>query len=194
MAHRRTVDTFTKLARAAGYPARSVFKLEEANKKFRFLKPKQHIVDLGFSPGSWTLYASKIVGPQGYVLGLDLTPKAMQFPDNVDAKTADVLEWEPSPQMQGSIDVLMSDMAPKTTGQRDVDAYGSIELSERALDLAQLLLTPKTGVLFVKVFQGIGYQELLKRFRAEYKVVKTFKPKSSRKESVEMFVFAKGMK
>jgi 23S rRNA (uridine2552-2'-O)-methyltransferase len=103
-------------AKASGFPARSVFKLEELDKKFKFLRRGQRVLDLGCSPGSWTQYAAEVVGPSGSVLGLDLTPINRTWPPHVQTLQADIFKWQPDAAMKSSFDVLLSDMMANTSG------------------------------------------------------------------------------
>jgi 23S rRNA (uridine2552-2'-O)-methyltransferase len=117
MSHlRKSLDHFSLKAKASGFPARSVFKLEEIQAKYKILARGQRVLDLGCSPGSWTQKAADIVGPLGSVLGIDLTPVTTAWPPHVRTLEADIFKWQPEPAMRGTYDVLMSDMMSNTTG------------------------------------------------------------------------------
>lgn len=188
---RKTQDYYFKKAKKEGFPARSVYKLEEAQKKYRFLGPGQTVLDLGAYPGSWTKYVASLIGPSGLVVAVDLQ-KLGGMADNVRVLQRDVY----SPEILDIIknfplfDVVLSDMAPKTTGRKDVDHFRSIALAERALFLAQEFLKP-SGIFFCKVFQGGDFPSFRDRCRSIFKSVRVIKPKSSRPESVEIFLLCK---
>ena len=191
---KRVQDHYSKKAKSEGYPARSVYKLQEAQKKYHFLKAGQNVLDLGASPGSWSKYAASVVGKQGKVVAVDLNPLAHDYP-NVRQIKADIydLPLEKIKQDIECYDVVLSDMAPKTTGHKDVDHMRSINLAERALEIALQLLCDN-GIFFCKVFQGSSFDEFRNQCRSYFKTVKVFKPKSSRSESVETFLFCSGLK
>lgn len=200
-------DHYFKRAKQEHYPARSVYKLQEIDKRFKVLKAGAHVLDLGAAPGSWTLFAAKKVGPKGGVLAVDIQDIAeaaalsgggdVVFPANVRLLQADVLQREPellqSLQELAPFQAVLSDMAPKTTGQKFTDQARSMELAEMALSLAQEWLAPN-GAFVVKIFMGPDFQEFLKQLRQGFSTVKTFKPKSSRSESKETFCIASGFR
>ncbi len=191
---RRVHDFWTRKAKAQNYPARSVFKLEEADQKFRLLRPGAKILDLGSAPGSWTLYAAERVGPKGLIVSVDLQRPQTKWPDTVRFIQADVLELsvdDLAPVM--AFDVVISDMAPKTTGMKSVDQARSVALSQAAVDLARNVLKNK-GILFFKIFQGPEIETIFSELRQEYKTVRRFKPKSSRAISPEIFGLGLGFK
>lgn len=193
-------DHYFKRAKQERYPARSVYKLQEIDKRFRVLAPGARVLDLGAAPGSWTLFTAKKVGPKGCVLAVDIQDIAaaaaqsegreVLFPDNVTLLMADVLEDEPESlramQAHAPFHTVLSDMAPKTTGQKFTDQARSMELARMALSLAQEWLAPK-GHFVVKIFMGPDFNDFLKELRAVFQTVKTFKPQSSRSESKETF-------
>lgn len=190
-------DHYFNKAKRENYPARSVYKLQEINKRFGVLKPGARILDLGAAPGSWTLYAAKVVGERGRVLGVDLSETQTEFPGNVTFLVSDA--FDPSPEMtailaeMAPLDVVLSDMAPKTTGIKFRDQALSLELCEEALAIARKVLAPG-GSLVVKFFEGPDAKAYLDGLRKLFATVKTFKPKSSREESKEMFVIGLGYK
>ncbi len=188
-------DHYFKKAKQENYPARSVYKLEEIEKQSRLLFPDAAVLDLGACPGSWTLYAAGRVGPAGRVLAIDLNPAGTAFPGNVTYLLGDMLD--PGPDIReafarlGPFDVVLSDMAPKTTGVKFTDQARSLELAEAALSVAFSRLKPG-GAFVVKVFQGPdspAYQQGLRRY---FDKVRVAKPKSSRAESKEIFYVATG--
>jgi 23S rRNA (uridine2552-2'-O)-methyltransferase len=183
-------DVFHRRARAAGFAARSVFKLEEIDQKHHLLKKGARVLDLGCRPGSWLQYAAKVVGPTGALAGIDRTPLEVTIP-GARILIGDVFEVTPK-ALRGDLpafDVLLSDMAPDTTGVRSMDQARSEGLFERALELAELLLAPG-GHFLGKLFQGPDWQRLIARCRTGFGEVKTIKPAGSRKESIEQYVLA----
>jgi 23S rRNA (uridine2552-2'-O)-methyltransferase len=190
-------DHYFNKAKRENYPARSVYKLQEINKRFKVLKPGAKILDLGAAPGSWTLFAAKVVGGKGRVLGVDLSATETEFPENVTFLVADA--FSPSAEMAAAMDglapfdVVLSDMAPKTTGIKFRDQAYSLELCEEAYAIARKVLAPG-GSLVVKFFEGPDVKAYLDGLRKAFASVKTFKPKSSREESKEMFVIGLGYK
>jgi 23S rRNA (uridine2552-2'-O)-methyltransferase len=130
-------DSRTRAAKAQGYPARSVFKLEEIDRRVRLLRPGQHVLDLGAAPGSWSLYASSRVGTNGRVLAVDISPIGQAFPENVVVIQGDALTLEnPVLEKFAPYDVVLSDMAPNTSGNKVRDQAYSFELFMRALEVA----------------------------------------------------------
>lgn len=181
-------DHRTLQARAKGYPARSVFKLEEIDQRCRLLRPGQCVVDLGAAPGSWSLYAAQKLGPQGRLLSIDLLPIEQAFPETVTVVTGDALNLDSELHRQWApYDVILSDMAPKTTGDKFSNAARSTDLFLGALEVAVEHGAP--GAHFVgKLFMGADFErtraELTKRFEA----VRIMKPKGTRDSSVEVFL------
>jgi len=183
-------DHYFKRAKHDHYPARSVYKLKEIDKRFHILSQGQRILDLGAAPGSWTMFAAEKAGPQGSVLAVDLQETDQNFADNVIFLQGDV--FEPPPEVaehmaeRTPFHVVISDMAPKTTGHKSTDQARSMALAEEALALACEHLIVG-GNFVVKVFQGPDDQAYMKAMRMVFDQVKTFKPKSSRQESKEIF-------
>ncbi|WP_428566763.1 MAG: RlmE family RNA methyltransferase [Solidesulfovibrio sp. DCME] len=190
-------DHYFKKAKQDNYPARSVYKLEEIDKPLRLLVPGAAVLDLGACPGSWTLYAAGRVGQTGRVLAVDLNEAGVAFPGNVTYLTGDMLD--PGPDIRdafarlGPFDVVLSDMAPKTTGVKFTDQARSLELCEAALGVALARLTPG-GAFVVKIFQGPDAPAFQKGLRAYFDKVRVVKPKSSRAESKEIFYVATGFR
>lgn len=189
---RRYADHYTKRAKKGGYAARSVFKLEEIDNKHKLFKPGQRIIDLGCAPGSWLKYAAKAVGEKGKVIGLDLQPATINIGNNCQWLVGDInqLKAELIKNQKRSFALILSDMAPNTSGMKDVDHYRSIELAEQALELCQSLLIAG-GHLLVKVFQGSDFDQYRAKVRSHFKKVILEKPDSSRRDSREIFILAK---
>lgn len=186
---KRREDHFTKNARQKGYPARSVFKLQEIQRKFYLIRKGDQVLDIGASPGSWSLFVVKEL--KARVVGIDLQEpddRLKELPgmnflrgDLNDVGIGDTL------QELGPYDVVISDAAPKTTGNRLVDTQRSYALTERVLELASVCLI-QGGHLVMKIFQGGAEQELRERIKGNFRSVKAFKPRSSRKESIETYL------
>ena len=194
---RKVQDYYFKKAKKEKYPARSVYKLEEAQQKYRFLKKGDTVLDLGCQPGSWSIYAAKTVGPKGFVVGVDL-----QDGNRVNiAKAAEII-WlhdditaddtvENIEKIRKSFRVILSDIAPRTSGNKWVDQQQSLNLARRVLELTGRLLE-SGGNFYVKVFEGEDFKEYVDSVRKSFKTVKIVKPKSSRTESREVFVLGMG--
>ena len=188
-------DHYTRKAQKDNYPARSVYKLQEIQKKTDVLRKGDRVLDLGCAPGSWTIYAAETVGPGGKVVGVDLNPVEVSLPANARTITGDLLEPDADVReaMAGPCDVVLSDMAPATTGNKNVDAVRSFVLAESALELAKTVLRPG-GALVCKIFQGPDFEEFLNRIKAGFDRHKIYKPQSSRKSSREIFIIGMGKK
>ena len=185
-------DHYSRQAKKARYPARSVFKLEEIQQKHRLIKKGDRVLDLGCSPGSWLLYAAKLTGDKGRVVGIDLKPVKIQSASNVEIIIGDVFELDTG-SLGRDFNVVMSDMAPATTGHKAVDAARSAGLSEAALEIARNVLLPG-GAFVCKIFQGPDFNQFVNSVRACFDKQKIFKPRSSRKASKEIFVIGLGLK
>ncbi|MFH7320356.1 RlmE family RNA methyltransferase [Desulfurivibrio sp. D14AmB] len=185
-------DHYFHQAKKAGYPARSVYKLVEAQQKFGLLRPGNRVLDLGCQPGSWSMYAAEQVGARGLVVGVDLNPgpirprKGAPFHFILGDITKETVLARVK-AISPSYTVLLSDMAPRTTGNRWTDQQQSLNLAREVLRLAGELLEPG-GRWYCKVFEGEDFKELVDSLRPWFARVKIFKPKSSRSESREVFV------
>lgn len=184
----RTQDAFGKRAQKEGYPARSVYKLQEIDRRVRLFRRGMRVLDLGACPGSWTLYAAERVGREGKVIGIDLNPARTALPPQAHYQTGDVMEVT-ADALGGpsSFEVVLSDMAPKTTGARDRDQYLSFELYMRALHIATEVLVPG-GWFVAKLFQGPEFEEARAAARRVFEKVRLIKPEASRDESYEVFI------
>jgi len=190
-------DAFYKKAKREGYRARSAYKLIELNREFRLLRAAMRVVDLGAWPGGWVQVAAELVGRTGKVVGIDLVAlEPLSFPQ-VKLLQGDVTD--PAQQerilaaLGGPADVVLSDMAPKLSGIREVDETRAVALCRAALHCAQTLLRPG-GALLLKVFMGAEHKALLLELRSLFPLVKTSKPESSRKGSTEVYVVATDFK
>ena len=190
-------DTFYKKAKREGYRARSAYKLIELNREFRMLRPGMRVVDLGSWPGGWVQVTAELVGQTGKVVGIDLValePLSFTQVTLLQGDATDPAQQEKIlAALGGPADVMLSDMAPKLTGIREVDEARSMELCHAALHCAQTLLRP-SGMLLLKAFMGPEHKALLSELRLIFTSVKTTKPESSRKGSAETYVLAAGFK
>ena len=182
-------DHYTRQAKKDKFPARSVYKLQELQKKFRLLNRGYRVLDLGCAPGSWLKYAANVVGPTGRVIGVDLNPVTIDLPDHAVALVGDVFDMDADLKaaIGTGFHAVISDMAPSTTGIKHVDTARSETLCESALAIADALLLPG-GILVCKIFQGADFNSVLKTVRPLFEKQKTFKPQSSRKASKEIFI------
>ena len=182
-------------AKKENFPARSVYKLEELQKKFQLIHPGDKVLDLGCAPGSWLKYAAGITGPRGMVAGIDLKPVTEELPDHVRVITGDILEMDdPVREFIGDgYNLVLSDMAPNTTGHKDVDAIRSFVLCEAALGIADGVLSPG-GSFVAKIFQGHDFEDFIESVRKMFATRKIFKPQTCRKESKEIYVIGIGKK
>ena len=194
---RKVNDFYSKKAKKENFPARSVYKLEEAQKKYKIIRRGDSVLDLGCYPGSWSLFASEIVGPKGVVVGVDLKQAdCSSRPESgpIHWVCQDITKPELVTQVRKirpAFRVLVSDLAPGTSGNRWVDAQRSLELVNTTLSLAEILLL-NGGHYMCKVFQGEDFPAFVKKIKGRFSMVKVIKPKSSRVESREVFVL--GMK
>lgn len=191
----RWEDHYTRKARKDNYPARSVYKLQEIQRKFRLIKKGQRILDLGCAPGSWLLHAAQLTGEGGQVVGIDLKPVTGKLPRQTEVFKGDVFNPD-GPMLralEGGFHVVLSDMAPATTGNKDVDAARSFNLCEAALTIAEQNLLPK-GAFVCKIFQGEDFKAFTERVKQGFQNCAIFKPQSSRKASREIFIVARGKK
>ncbi len=181
-------DKYFKQAKEEGYLARSAYKLKELQERFRIIRSGDRVLDLGCAPGAWLQVAGEIVGPQGVLVGLDLSPVDHRLLPNAFTIVGDANEVDPATLMGESglpFDVVLSDMAPNTSGHGD--DLRSSHLCHRVLDLAGSVLRPG-GNLAMKILEGAMYSDILGRTRGMFPDAKGFKPKSSREVSREMFI------
>jgi len=181
-------DARTRAAKAQGYPARSVFKLEEIDRRVKLFTPGQRVLDLGAAPGSWSLYAAERVGERGAVLAIDRLPMAQAFPPNVRVVEGDALTLETSALSElAPYDVVLSDMAPNTSGSKGADQARSFELFMRAADVARQLGRP--GSHFVgKLFMSSDFGAARAALTGAYEKCQVIRPEGTRSRSSEVFL------
>ena len=186
-------DHYFKESKIQGYRSRAVFKLIEMNKKFKFLQKKTLLVDLGSSPGSWTQFASKEI-TKGKILAVDITP--MKEINNVDFINGNFLDENIFNKIKiyfsSKVDVVLSDMASNTSGNKELDAYRTGELCLKAMNLSKQILQDN-GVFLSKLFMGSIFKEINETAKKSFKKVVIFKPLSSKKESKEIYIYCKGV-
>jgi 23S rRNA (uridine2552-2'-O)-methyltransferase len=184
-------DKYFKKAKQEGFAARSVYKLQEIDQKFRVFRAGQTVLDLGASPGSWSQYATQKIGDKGRLLGVDLSPVTVSLPNatfiTADLRDLNLEEIFQSHGFQPPFDVVMSDMAPKTTGIKSVDQARSMELCELALDVARRFLKPN-GTFICKFFQSGEFGKLRADIKKVFDRVEAIKPDSTRSISKEIFL------
>jgi len=186
-------DHYTRQAQKDNFAARSVYKLQEIQKKYRILKRGTRVLDLGCAPGSWLQFAAQTAGPDGRLVGIDLTPVTIVLPDHVTVITGDVadLEGHLTQLEQTRFDTVLSDMAPATTGNRHVDEARSMGLCEAALDIAEKTLVPSGGFV-CKIFQGSDFKAFTDAVKSRFDRQAAFRPQSTRKASREVYVIGLG--
>jgi len=196
--HYQVQDKYFLMAKEMGYRARSAFKLKDIQQKFRLIKKGDTVVDLGAAPGSFMQVIREFVGEDGKLIGFDLQAMKPFAEDNMFTVQGDIFEKE---KILGTlnkagfnkVDVVTSDLAPKTSGIKDMDQGASAVLTDEAAFLASRILKP--GGNFVgKFFEGADTHWLLRRMKRKFKTVNVFKPKSCRDRSFERFIVAKGCK
>ncbi len=189
-------DEYVKRAQREGYRSRAVYKLAEIQERDRVIRPGSTLVDLGAAPGGWSQYALGLLGRKGRIVAmdvLDMEPlpgvRFIQGDFREDAVLDALLE-----ALGGrAVDLVMSDIAPNISGVEAVDQPRAMYLAELAVDFADRVLEPG-GDLLVKVFQGAGFDELLRSLRQRYSKVLIRKPKASRPRSREVYALARGRK
>ena len=196
-------DKYFQMAKERGYRARSAFKLLDVQNKFHLLKPGQKVVDLGAAPGSFLQVIEKFIGPEGFAVGVDLQDIEPLDSANIKTVRGDIMDTDAMLALfneaefirngKGQVDVLTSDLAPKTSGIKDVDQGLSVELTDQAFYLATQVLKP--GGHFVgKVFEGADLPWLLRRVKRKFKKVSVYKPPSCRDRSFEKYIVGIGLK
>ena len=186
-------DPFVQRAKSQGWRSRAIFKLEEIDRREKLLRPGQVCVDLGAAPGAWSQFALSRVGKKGRVIATDLLEVAqlpgMQFVQG-DFREPEVLAAVLALCPEGGVDVVLSDMAPNLSGVDAIDQPRAMHLSELALELAGQVLKAR-GTALIKVFQGAGFEELVRGARRRFGTVKLLKPQASRARSPELYLLAK---
>jgi len=194
--HEARRDLYRRLAREQGYKSRAAFKLIEANERYGFIRERGKVLDFGAAPGGWLQVVSEIVGPEGKVVGIDLSPIRLKE-KNVVVIKMDVhdpgVAAKARDALGGNADVILSDLSPSVSGVWELDQTRQVELTLRVLDLSKELLKPG-GSVFCKLFEGERSQEVRDRFRSTFRSVRVVKPAASRNASSELYYFCEGRK
>jgi len=182
-------DHYTRRAKEEKWLARSVYKLEEIDKKYRLIKPGSRVVDLGCYPGSWSQYIIKKSGRRGEVIGIDLNAPQKVIAQNFKFIKGDVLKFNTESLFSesGKIDLLLSDLAPRTTGNNITDCARSLELADKALEIAVLLLK-KNGHFLCKVFEGEDFKTFQRHVLEYFNNIRLIRPEAVRKRSREIYL------
>ena len=192
--NRQRRDIYVRQSKVDGYRSRSAYKLQEIDEKFKILKNSISLIDLGAAPGGWSQYAAKKV-KSGKILSIDL--KKMENIDNTAQITGDFTETNFQAQIKEhfkyKVDVVVSDMAVNTTGNKSVDSISTGELCKEAIFFAKDMLN-KDGKFVSKIFMGSTFNEVVSVANNIFKKVSVFKPKSSRKDSKENFIICKNLR
>lgn len=188
-------DNYSRQAKKEGFPARSIYKIQEIQRRYHLIRKGDKVLDLGCHPGSWLKYAASLTGRQGSVIGIDLKPVSIKLPANVRTIIGDVMrsDEDSAVSVGRNFNVVLSDMAPNTTGNRETDAARSFHLCERALAIAQTLLLAG-GSFVCKIFQGRDFKVFSESVKSNFHQYKVLKPSASRKASREIFIIGLGKK
>ena len=197
MSNFKVKDHYFDKAKRENFMARSVYKLEEIDERYKILKPGMLVVDFGYHPGSWIQYTSRIIGDEGRVVGIDVREvnKKLSGVKNVRVYQKDIFDIHDLKQLDvdRQFDVVLSDMAPNTTGIKSLDQDRSLNLVESVFGLLPKFLTPG-GNFVIKVFDSQHAQNYLKDQKNLFKEFHYLKPKSTRSISKEFFVIGKNFK
>ncbi|MBU8913191.1 MAG: RlmE family RNA methyltransferase [Spirochaetales bacterium] len=187
-------DHYSIRARKEGFAARSIYKLQEIQRKYAVIPTGGRVLDIGAAPGSWTQFAHSVVGPTGHVVAVDLSPlPELEDFTNVTPIVGDIFDTAliESLAARGPFHTVISDAAPPTTGNRTVDTSRSAALVEQVISLCPALLRDG-GTLIAKLFQGGEEQSLLAQVRSRFSMGRLVKPRASRSESFEVFLVGTG--
>lgn len=182
-------------AKRENYAGRAIYKLEEIDKRFHLIKQGSRVLDLGCWPGSWLQYAVRKAGDDATLVGVDLKPVELALPSNVKTIAGDVmkLKLDRFVERYGRFDLVLSDMAPNTTGNKDFDIHMSEELFLRALEIATASLRIG-GHFCAKVFQGGRFPELLREVETRFQQGRAYRCANTRKQSREQYIIGRGLK
>ena len=211
MSKYRPQDRFFQKAKKEQFVARSIYKLEEIDRRHHLFSKGDRVVDLGAAPGSWLQYVANAIGKKGCVVGYDIEPVSVGAP-NAESFVADIASLDPErvrrdvavliARVKGKeppegplppsflVDGVISDMAPKLTGIRDADQAKSVELARKAFHLAVEIVKPE-GYFVAKLFQGRDTDDLVKEVKDAFKDVRLLKPEATREGSREVFLIAR---
>ena len=188
-------DTYFHKAKREGYPARSVYKLEEIDRRHRLVKPGAKILELGASPGSWLKYCLKKIGQAGRIVAIDLEELSLALPSQVLFIKGDIFKIEVSEIKKeiSSFDLVLSDLAPRTSGIKEVDKARSLALARRAIEVGKNLLK-EGGAILIKVFESGEITSLKNELASVFSQVKLERPEATRKGSSEIYLLGLGFR
>ncbi len=186
-------DFFFHKAKKEGYLARSVYKLMEMDQKFKLIQNGSQVIDLGCAPGSWLKYLSEKVGPKGHVLAVDKTEIAIKEKniffiqsDILESNFAEISETIKKMGWQEKFDGVFSDLAPNTSGVKDIDSARSYELCSQAWEWTKFFLKPR-GIFLMKIFEGSDSEKLFSEIKKQFYISRKFRPKATRPQSREVY-------
>jgi len=188
-------EFYTLKAREEGYPARSVYKLKEMDENLRLIRKGDVVLDFGAAPGSWLLYIADKIGSTGTVLGVDIADIEVPERPNMSFIKKDILEItaEDLATWRRKCDVVVADLAPKTSGVASADVGKSLELSKKAFEIAKIVLKPR-GNFISKIFEGEEVADFVKEVEKSFKVLKRVRPQAVIKHSKEFYIVGKGFR
>jgi len=190
-------DYFYRKAKKENFAARSVYKLQEMDSRFRILSPGIQVLDLGAAPGSWSQYSSGKIGSSGKIIAVDCSEFDLGLPNVVsicqNVHQLEIANLIKDHSLKSKFDVVLSDMAPKTSGIKSADQERSYELCSKALELAESCLA-QNGRFICKLFHGERFEKLRKKMQRSFKKVKTVRPMGTRKASKEIYFIGLGFR
>ncbi|QQG48981.1 MAG: RlmE family RNA methyltransferase [archaeon] len=195
--HEARRDLYRRLAKEQGYKSRAAFKLIEADEKYQIIREGDRVVDFGSAPGGWLQVASRLVGPKGKVVGVDLNDVRLREERNVQSLVIDIKDPAVLQRVRallgGPADVVLSDLSPEVSGVWELDQTKQTDLTLRSIELSRDLLPPD-GRAFFKLFEGERSGEVRVSLRATFKSVRVLKPAASRNASSELYYYCEGLK
>lgn len=187
------LDKWTLRAQKEGYAARSAYKLVDIDRRFHIFKKGDLVLDLGCAPGSWIQVAADKIGLKGFIIGVDFEPLKIKKPLNLSFIKKDVYDRDLiikiRETVQKKFDIVLSDLSPKTTGQKDIDQWRAHKLSLRVLNIIKMELK-ESGRAVIKVFEGPDTPEIVKLCKEIFRMVHLIKPMASTKGSKEVYIVA----
>ncbi|OGZ24327.1 MAG: hypothetical protein A2896_01690 [Candidatus Nealsonbacteria bacterium RIFCSPLOWO2_01_FULL_43_32] len=185
-------EFYTRLAQKQGYPARSVYKLKELDEKYRLIRKGDRVLDLGCAPGSWLLYLAQKVGAKGQILGFDTEDVKIPPSANIVFIKKSVFDMTEA-DLKNKFNVVVSDLSPKTSGIKFMDAGRSLEMAEKAFEIAEKVLRPG-GNFVCKIFKNELSDEFFGQMKNYFDFAQRFKPKAVIKKSKELYMIGKGFR
>ena len=191
---RQKKDSYVRQSKAEGYRSRAVFKIKEINDKFKIIRDNISVIDLGAAPGSWSQFLTRKI-KNGKIISIDINEfdKVENVIQIVGDFTNNDLKKEILEKINEKFDLVLSDMAVNTTGNKNLDAISTGELCLEAINFAEKNLK-KNGKFVAKVFMGVSFEEIIKNAKKIFVDVRIFKPLSSRKNSKENFIICKNLR